>query len=122
MREVSACQRLVAQVLQVAEEHGAERVERIILQLGAVSGVEAALLADAFPFVSAGTPAEGAELIIETLPVRVRCRVCGAETEARPNHLACRVCGDSHTDLVSGDEFLLTRVELGQPATAAVRH
>jgi hydrogenase nickel incorporation protein HypA/HybF len=122
MRELSVCQGLVAQVLQVAEEQGAERVARIVLQVGALSGVEPSLLADAFPFVSAGTPAEGAELIIETTPVRVHCRVCGADTEARPNRLACSVCGDSHTQVLSGDEFLVTRVELVSPAVAVVRH
>jgi hydrogenase nickel incorporation protein HypA/HybF len=122
MHELSVCQGLMTQVLRIAEEHGATRVDRIVLQVGALSGVEPHLLADAFPFASAGTPAEGAELIIESLGIRVRCSRCGAETEATANHLVCGVCGDWQTQLLSGDELLLVRVELMQPETAAVRH
>jgi hydrogenase nickel incorporation protein HypA/HybF len=122
MHELSVCQGLMSQVLRIAEEHGATHVERIVLQIGPLSGVEPHLLADAFPFASAGTPAEGAELIIESLGIRVRCGRCGAETEAAPNHLVCGVCGEWQTQLLSGDELLLVRVELLQPEAAAVRH
>jgi hydrogenase nickel incorporation protein HypA/HybF len=114
MHELSVCQGLLSQVLRVADEHGAPRVERILIHVGPLAGVEPRLLADAFPFASAGTIAEGAELVIETQGIRVLCSNCGAETEATANRLVCGVCGNWKTQLVSGDELTLVSVELLQ--------
>jgi len=115
MHELSVCQALLEQVEQVAADHGAERVERIRVRIGPLSGVEADLLASAYSIAAAGTIAEGAVLDIEPAPVRVHCMTCGAETDATPNRLLCGACGDWHTRLVSGDELLLASLELAVP-------
>lgn len=112
MHELSVCQALLAQVEQLARQHQAQRVERIVLRIGPLAGVEPRLLQDAFPLARAGSVAADAELVIETLPLTVRCQRCGAETAAQPNRLICGSCGDWHTQLISGDELLLASVEL----------
>jgi len=112
MHELSVCLALMAQVERIATEHSAHRVETITLRIGPLSGVEPALLANAFPIASAGTCAEGAELNIEAGPVTVRCTTCGAETEASVNRLLCAHCGDYRTRVVSGEEMLLVSLEL----------
>ena len=115
MHELSVCLSLLDQVERIAREHGADRVERILLRIGPLSGVEAPLLANAYPLAAAGTIAEHATLDIEPAPIRVKCAACGAETEAEPNRLICGACGDWHTRLVSGDEMLLANLELRVP-------
>ncbi|WP_295887109.1 hydrogenase maturation nickel metallochaperone HypA [uncultured Thiohalocapsa sp.] len=118
MHELSVCQSLLDQVQRIAADHGAERVERILLRIGPLSGVEAPLLRNAFPLAAAGTIAEEAVLDIEPAPVRVHCVTCGAETDATPNRLLCGACGDWHTRLVSGDELLLANLEMSVPEAA----
>ncbi|MGD2019823.1 MAG: hydrogenase maturation nickel metallochaperone HypA [Thiohalocapsa sp.] len=115
MHELSVCQSLLDQVQRIAADHGADRVERILLRIGPLSGVEAPLLRNAYPLAAAGTIAEDAVLDIEPAPVRVHCVTCGAETDAQPNRLLCGACGDWHTRLVSGDEMLLANLELSVP-------
>jgi len=115
MHELSICQSLIDQVEGIAQEHGATQVERILLRIGPLSGVEPALLRNAYPLAAAGTVAESAELVIEPAPVRVRCDDCGAESDATPNRLLCGVCGGWHTRLISGDEMLLASLELSLP-------
>jgi hydrogenase nickel incorporation protein HypA/HybF len=112
MHELAVCQATLDQVTRIAAERGAIAVERIIVRLGPLSGVEPELLAQAFPLARAGTLAAAAELVIERLPIRVVCERCGAESEAAPNRLVCGACGDWHTRLVSGDEMLLASVDL----------
>ncbi len=112
MHELAVCQGLLRQVAAIAREHGARRVTRIVVHVGPLSGVEAPLLEQAFPLAAADSVAQEAELVIERLPVRVRCNTCGAESEARPNRLLCGACGDWHTRLIGGDELLLASVEL----------
>jgi hydrogenase nickel incorporation protein HypA/HybF len=115
MHELSVCLALLDQVQSIAREQGATRVERILLQIGPLCGVEAELLRHAYPLAAAGTLAEAAVLDIEAAAIRVRCTQCGAESAALPNRLLCAACGSRHTRLLSGDELLLARVELAIP-------
>ena len=119
MHELSVCLSLLEQVQAIAAQHRAIAVERILLRIGPLSGVEAALLANAYPLAAAGTIAEHAVLEIEAMPVRVRCDDCGADTQAAPNRLLCEDCGSWRTRLVSGDEMLLANLELTVPEADA---
>jgi len=110
MHELAICQALIVQIEDIAGKR-AGRVRQVYLGIGPLAGVEPRLLADAYPLVCAGTIAEGSQLEIEETDIRVRCRVCSAETMATPNRLICRACGDWHTDLIAGDELLLLRIE-----------
>lgn len=116
MHELSVCLALMRQVERIADEHGARRVERIVLQIGPLSGIEPALLRHAYPLAATGTVAEDAELEIETGPVVVRCTQCGGETDVPPNRLLCGQCGDFRTRVVRGEEMLLQSMDLDLPA------
>lgn len=125
MHELSVCQALIRQLDAIARDEQAARITRVVVHIGPLSGVEAQLLRQAYPIASAGSPAADAELVLESLPIRVRCEHCGAETEAKANRLVCGACGDYHTRLIGGDELLLTQVELERaeaPSAAATRH
>jgi hydrogenase nickel incorporation protein HypA/HybF len=112
VHELSVCQALIGQVEGIAREHNALGVALIRLQVGPLAGVEPHLLEQAYPLASTGTVAENAELMIERLPIKVRCQQCGAESPAEPNRLLCGACGDWHTTVISGDEMILASVEL----------
>jgi hydrogenase nickel incorporation protein HypA/HybF len=112
MHELAVCQALIEQVERVARQNEARRVVSIVITVGPLSGVEPQLLEHAYPLAAAGTIAEHASLVVETVPVRVRCRTCGAETDAGPNRLVCGACGDWQVDVTGGEEMLLRRVEI----------
>ena len=118
MHELAICQSLMNQVENLALEHRAQCVTAIVVAIGPLSGVEAQLLKNAYPLASAGTVAQQAELIIENLPIRVKCSICNNESDALPNKLVCNKCGDWRTTLVSGDELLLMSVELEKSSQA----
>ncbi len=114
MHELSICQSLMGQVETIALERNARCVLSIVVAVGPLSGVEAQLLINAFPVASAGSIAEQAKLLVETLPVRVKCSQCGKQSDTLPNKLLCANCGDWRTTLISGDELMLMSVELEQ--------
>ena len=89
MHELAVCQALIEQVERVARDNDARRVISIVITVGPLSGVEPKLLEHAYPLAAAGTVAEHAALVVVTVPVRVRCRTCEAETEAAANRLLC---------------------------------
>jgi hydrogenase nickel incorporation protein HypA/HybF len=120
MHEFAVCQDMLQQIETIAADEQATAVEAITVRIGPLSGIEAHLLSQAFPLAAAGTVAENAELIIEALPIKVKCQLCGAETEAKANRLICGKCGDYHTQLLSGDEMLLASLELLKEPQEAV--
>ncbi len=101
-------------------ERKAQSVTTIVIGMGPLSGVEAQLLKNAYPVASAGTIAEDAELVIEHLPIKVKCTQCGSESDALPNKLICKQCGDWRTTLISGDEMMLMSVELEKRKDSAL--
>ena len=119
MHELAICQSLMDQVESIALERNAQSVTSIVVSMGALSGVEVQLLKNAYSFASAGTVAEHADLVIEHVPVRVKCNQCDTESEVPPNKLVCKQCGDWRTTLVSGDELILMSVELERPKAVA---
>jgi hydrogenase nickel incorporation protein HypA/HybF len=118
MHELAVCQALIEQVERVARQNDARRVVSIVITVGPLSGVEPQLLEHAYPLAAAGTIAEHASLVVETVPVRVRCRACGAETDAQANAIVCGSCGDWQVDVTGGEEMLLRRVEIETDSAA----
>jgi hydrogenase nickel incorporation protein HypA/HybF len=116
MHELSVCQALLAQVKEIARAHGAISVKQIFVAVGPLSGIEPALLAGAFQLARASSCAAQAELRFEPAPVRVRCTECDAESACAANRLLCAECGGYRTEVISGDELRLLRVELSSSA------
>jgi hydrogenase nickel incorporation protein HypA/HybF len=112
MHELSVCQAMLMQVETIAKRENASQVSRIVIRIGPLSGVVPELLQQAFTIARAGSIAAEAELVASLQQVRIRCLQCGAECDATVNSLICCECGDYRTQLISGDELLLTSVEL----------
>ncbi len=112
MHELSVCQGLMRQVAQIAADNDASAVERIVLQIGELSGVEPPLLQRAFEVARAGTVAEDAELEIRSGPVVVQCLECGGRSAVPRNRLLCTYCGEWRVRVVEGEELLLLSVEM----------
>ena len=112
MHELSVCLALIEQVERIAAERGANRVTRICLDLGPLSGVEAELLERAYPLAANGSIADGAELVVNKTELVVHCSECDSRTAVPPNRLICGQCRGFRTCVVAGEELLLRSVEL----------
>ena len=112
MHELSVCQGLIRQVEKIAAQNNATAVDRILLKVGPLSGVEPDLLKHAFSIAREGTIAEKARLDVETGPVIVSCRVCKGGGEVTVNRLVCPDCGDWQVDVTEGEEMLLLSLEI----------
>lgn len=104
----------LAVVQRHAAERQARRVDRIVLRIGALAGVEPEALRFAFDVVTRGTVAEGAELAIEPVPARVYCAACRREfTGDDPGFVfTCPGCGALCGEVRAGRELELRRIEM----------
>lgn len=112
MHELSVCQGLIRQVEQIAAKNNATAVEKIVLKVGPLSGVEPDLLEHAFSIARQGTIAGNAELETQQGPVRVTCTQCGGSGEVPVNRLVCPDCSDWRVDVTEGEELLLLSLEI----------
>ena len=100
-------------VVTIVREHAdGRRVTAVDLRVGRLRQVVPDALQFAFELLANGTNVDGAALNIEHVPIRVRCGVCGAESEQREFPLACASCGAVTVDVVSGDELHVDSIEL----------
>jgi len=120
VHELAVCQGLINEVERLAREHNAERIDSIVLSIGPLSGIEPHLLRRAFDIARLDSVAKHAELEIETGPVVVECRSCGARGEVQANCLLCPSCGDWQVNMVQGAEMLLLRLEVSDSAESGV--
>jgi hydrogenase nickel incorporation protein HypA/HybF len=112
MHELSIIASLFEALESQAREHKADRITRVVLRVGPLSGAVPELLREAFDVYKKDTLAGTAEIEIIEPPVRVRCKACGAETEAREFIFKCSSCDSTDISLASGTELYLERIEL----------
>lgn len=112
MHELSLTRSLVELVQREEKARGFSRVLEIRMKLGDYSGVVPAYILDLFPQVAAGTCAEGAALVFETVPARFRCRSCGVEGPPDRKRACCPVCGSTDLQMTAGREFFVDSLKV----------
>jgi hydrogenase nickel incorporation protein HypA/HybF len=112
MHELSIMQSALDQVLEKARQAGASRVHAIRLRIGVLSGVVPDALQFAFEALADGTPAQGAQLLIEDVPARFWCATCRHEFEATRMFAECPDCHRPSMELRAGREMALTSLEV----------
>jgi hydrogenase nickel incorporation protein HypA/HybF len=110
MHELAICEALVAQLSTLAEQHGWSRFSRVRVQVGLLSGVVPEALEFTFGAIADGTPAEGAELVLDKETGWFHCASCG-ELELNHFGFACPNCNGPLKLLRAGRSLHLCEVE-----------
>jgi hydrogenase nickel incorporation protein HypA/HybF len=113
MHELSIAVSLVDIAAREATEAGSEKVSKVRLRIGALSGVVRDALEFSFDIAAGGTIVEGAALEIEELPVVIHCPACDADREL-PGvfRFRCPVCDTPSADIRQGKELEITSLEI----------
>ena len=111
MHEMAIAEGVLDIALSHARTHAAQRIERIHLLLGELSGVETEALSLAFSSVQRGTIAENAALTWERIPLTGRCHDCGRERHIRPQDYLCPDCGGG-MEIIGGREMRVDYMEV----------
>lgn len=109
MHELALCRSVVATVAPHAD---GRPVSRVHLRIGHLRQVVPGALDLAWRAVTEGTDLDGAVLDVEDVPAVVRCRRCAAETRLEWPVLVCGACEGRDVELVSGEELLVTAIDV----------
>jgi hydrogenase nickel incorporation protein HypA/HybF len=112
MHELSIC----ASIADIVNRRAGERpVATIHLRIGRLRQVVPDTLSYCWSVLSADTELDGSILEIEHITARITCNRCAAVTEIGDFPLfMCGACNGTDVDVVSGEEFLITDLELAE--------
>ena len=108
MHELAITQSVVDMVV---ERTAGRRVDRVRLDVGALSGVVPDAMQFCYELIVSGTPLEGSTLVIEQTRGAAHCRSCGQDFALDRLILLCD-CGSAEVDVVAGRELRVLSVEL----------
>lgn len=113
MDGMTVTREMLKQLIEKAQSEGANRIVRIVLEVGEMSGLDAKDLQKNFEILSRETLAEGADLSISEIPLKVRCLSCSNEYLAGGFKMSCPGCGSIASELVAGNELRVKEMEVG---------
>jgi hydrogenase nickel incorporation protein HypA/HybF len=113
MHELSIALNMVDIAAETARKNGGGRVDALYLKLGALSGVVRDALLFSWELACAGTALEGSRLVIEEIPLVVRCSNCEANRKLDSiNSFYCPVCRSATPKIIQGKELEITALEI----------
>lgn len=90
------------------------RLKRINVRIGAFSTIVPEFLQSGFDAAKDGTPMENTELGIEVIPLRIKCRNCGQESEIEPIDFVCPLCLSTDVAITAGNEMTIESLEISE--------
>lgn len=116
MHELSLCRAIAG----VVTPHAAgRRVDVVRVQVGALRQVVPETLSFCWTLVRDHADMPGAELELELVAAAVRCRNCGRRSEIESRwSVACPACQSADVEVVAGEEFLVTSVDVSEEGLA----
>lgn len=111
MHELSIVQDIIEIIQAELPRHNLTKVESISLRIGEMRQVVPDALYFGFECLSKNTPLEGAEVKIENIPIKGRCKNCYHEFILENWLDSCQNCGQNHVEIISGKELEIVEFE-----------
>jgi hydrogenase nickel incorporation protein HypA/HybF len=112
-------------IFKVAEatalKYNASRISEVYLEIGELTLIVPDLLKKSFMIATQGSIAEGAELKIEIVPGKIRCRDCNRISTVTLNEEAqltglqlfqCKFCQSKNTEIIDGKKANVKNIKI----------
>ena len=112
MHELGIVFEIQKRVVAVAQENGLalSDIAQVVVEVGEASTIVPRYLKECWPAATDGTEMEHAELVVEILIAKVRCKKCGEVYEYLKNNKKCPACGAWECVMVTGQEFNIKEI------------
>jgi hydrogenase nickel incorporation protein HypA/HybF len=113
MHELSIVYSVVSSVTEALAGRKVAKVNSVLLRVGALSGIMEDPLQFGWSIATEETPLAGSALLIESVPVTVRCRPCGRDVVLDGmQSFRCPICGELCPEVVTGRELEIVSLEI----------
>lgn len=112
MHEVGIISSMLKTIEAVMEEERLTKVEKIVLQVGELSGVLPRYMEECFPAAVYKTRFQDTKLELDIVPGIARCDCCGEEFNGLRYDMICPGCGNRERfTRLSGDELIIKEIQ-----------
>lgn len=111
MHEMSIAESLIELIEEECQRQGFTHVSRVSVRIGMLSAVEPDALIFCFDAAATGGIAQGAGLVLITVPGEGYCMRCQRTVALTERYMPCPTCGE-HVRLTAGDELRLAELEV----------
>ncbi len=117
MHELPLTKNILDTALKYARQTNSQKVVTIVLRLGALRDIKKEWIQHYFNYISKGTIAEGAEILVLADPVICHCRDCAKDFEINREDytgedIFCPTCSTRNYTLISGTKFQIEGIEV----------
>ena len=110
MHELGLLSAMVKTIEKIVKEQNIERVDKVVLQVGELSGALPHYLEECYPAAVYKTFMEKTELELEIVPGICKCKDCGEEFNGKAYDLKCPKCGGENLTALSGRELVIKEI------------
>ena len=122
MHELSMADAIVKTVLDVAEKNQAEEILEVTIEVGKLTMLNPEQLRFLLDILKEDTLLEGAEIIIEEIPVEIKCLSCnytGSTNLDDSDHylmiVKCPDCDERNLEIITGQECNVKNIRIEKP-------
>ncbi|MBF0197081.1 MAG: hydrogenase maturation nickel metallochaperone HypA [Planctomycetes bacterium] len=112
MHELSLAYSAIGEMQTILKKEGANKVNRIVFSVGALSGVDQEAFLFCFPLAAEGTPMEGVPLTMEDACLNLYCNSCNYEFINPEPIVICSKCQGVDVKVLSGQDFRIKEMEV----------
>jgi hydrogenase nickel incorporation protein HypA/HybF len=113
MHEMGIAEQLIKIAMEaIPEDIQDTKIKILNLRIGKLASVVEHSLTFCFEIITKDTPLEDVKLVIESVPVKIHCKVCHQEWEVDNPMFKCPDCKEGKVEMIAGREIEITSMEL----------
>lgn len=110
MHELGVLSALVQTVEGIVHKEGLTEVEKIVIEVGELSGIVPRYIEQCYPAAVYKTFMEKTKLEMIIVPGIVKCRSCGQIFNAVESDLRCPACSGQDLEILSGNDMIVSEI------------
>ena len=106
---------IAQEILNIAGQYipqNSNHVKSVTVKIGKLSNVFVDSLQFGYEVLSESTPFQNSELIVEEIPVTIKCNSCASTQVINGLEYLCKNCGSPDIKVISGNELQLVEIEV----------
>ena len=112
MHEMGIINAMLKTIEKFMEKERLHKVEKIVLQVGELSGVLPRYMQQCFPVAVHKTRFQDTKLELDIVPGIVKCNGCDLEFNGLKHDMTCPTCSNRHDfRRLSGDELIIKEIQ-----------
>ena len=112
MHELSIVQNILDIAESEARKNNATKIIKIGLKIGEMSGVVIDSINFCFETLKGNTIARDAELLIDHVPLKGKCKNCNSNFQINNYIFKCNTCNNNDIEIISGRELFVDELEV----------